>query len=324
MNSCSYFDYIHEKLCVLSFRIKSLGKINLLNLNIHSEKFFAELFNGLFGVQLENANALKQNMESFDLLDKENKIIAQVSATCTKQKIEDSLKKEILRKYSDFRFVFIAISGEADKLKKTQFNNPYAVLFDPSNDIFDIQDIFKMVMNMNVTKQREMYELVKAELGNQVDVVKMDSNLASIINILSKEDLSVTYEFPEINSFEILRKIEYNGLITVSPTIEEYKVFGSRLNEIYKEFDKLGANKSLSVLNVIRGQYVKLLKEIKDPHDLFFAIIDGVIDIIINSKNYLEIPYEELEMSVSILVVDAFIRCKIFKNPEGYNYVAAR
>ena len=54
---------------------------------------------------------------------------------------------------------------------------------------------------------------------------------------------------------------------------------------------------------------------------MFFSIIDNLIQLIMKSKNYVEIPYEELEMCVSILVVDAFIRCKIFKNPEGYNHV---
>ena len=37
-----------------------------------------------------------------------------------------------------------------------------------------------------------------------------------------------------------------------------------------------------------------------------------------HSNNYAEIPYEELEICVEIIVVDAFIRCKIFENPEGY------
>jgi hypothetical protein len=50
-------------------------------------------------------------------------------------------------------------------------------------------------------------------------------------------------------------------------------------------------------------------------------VANNVIDIILKSKNYREIPYEELEMCVDILIVDAFVRCKIFKNPEGYNHV---
>lgn len=54
---------------------------------------------------------------------------------------------------------------------------------------------------------------------------------------------------------------------------------------------------------------------------MFYSIIDNLIEFIMNSKNYVEIPYEELETCVSILVVDAFTRCKVFKNTEGYNHV---
>ena len=36
MNRSKYFDYIEEKISFLSYRIKNRGKINLLDLNIHS------------------------------------------------------------------------------------------------------------------------------------------------------------------------------------------------------------------------------------------------------------------------------------------------
>jgi hypothetical protein len=113
-------------------------------------------------------------------------------------------------------------------------------------------------------------------------------------------------------------------LVSVRPTIDDYKVYHKKLNEKYNEFDRQGVNKSLSVFLMIKQQYVKLSEDARTAHDLFFSIIDNTIEIIANSRNYTEIPYEELEMCVSIIVVDAFIRCKIFKNPEGYNYVASR
>ena len=321
MNRSNYFNYIEEKLNILSYRIKSRGKINLLDLNIYSETFFAELMNRLLGYELENINVIKQNTEGIDLVDNKNKVIVQVSSTSSKQKIENSLAKKIFEDYSGFGFKFIAISGDADKLRTQTFVNPYKVIFSPSNDIYDIKSLLNIVLNMQISVQRGLYEFLKDELGSFVDIVKVDSNLASIINILSQEDLSGIVDSPEINSFEILRKIEFNDLLTVQPTIDDYKIYYSRLDEKYKEFDKQGANKSLSVLAVIRKQYIKLLGENVEPYELFFSIIDNLIELIMNSKNYVEIPYEELEMCVSILVVDAFIRCKIFKNPEGYNHV---
>lgn len=321
MNRSNYFNYIEEKLNVLSYRIKSRSKINLLDLNIYSETFFAELMNRLLGYELENINAIKQNTEGIDLVDNKNRVIVQVSATSSKQKIENSLAKKIFEDYSGFGFKFIAISGDADKLRAQTFVNPYKVIFAPLNDIYDIKSLLNIVLNMQISVQRGLYEFLKDELGSFVDIVKVDSNLASIINILSQEDLSGIVDSPEINPFEILRKIEFNDLLTVQPTIDDYKIYYSRLDEKYKEFDKQGANKSLSVLAVIRKQYIKLLGENVEPYELFFSIIDNLIELIMNSKNYVEIPYEELEMCVSILVVDAFIRCKIFKNPEGYNHV---
>lgn len=321
MNRSNYFNYIEEKLNILSYRIKSRGKINLLDLNIYSETFFAELMNRLLGYELENINVIKQNTEGIDLVDNKNRVIVQVSATSSKQKIENSLDKKIFEDYSGFGFKFIAISGDADKLRAQTFANPYKVIFSPLNDIYDIKSLLNIVLNMQISAQRGLYEFLKDELGSFVDIVKVDSNLASIINILSQEDFSGIVDSPEINSFEIFRKIEFNELLTVQPTIDDYKIYYSRLDEKYKEFDKQGANKSLSVLAVIRKQYIKLLGENVEPYELFFSIIDNLIELIMNSKNYVEVPYEELEMCVSIIVVDAFIRCKIFKNPEGYNHV---
>lgn len=321
MNRSNYFNYIEEKLNILSYRIKIRGKINLLDLNIYSESFFAELMNLLLNYNLKNINLTKQNTEGIDLVDNKNKIIAQVSSTCTKQKVEKSLSKEIFKDYPGYRFKFIAISGDANTLKSKTYANPHNAIFSSADDIYDIEALLNLALDMKISKQRELYEFLKDELGNSVDIVKVDTNLASIINILSKEDLSRVTDAPEINSFEISRKIEFNDLLSVKSKIDNYIIYYGRLNEKYKEFDKQGINKSLSVLYVIQEQYIKLLTKIEDSHELFFAIIDNIVELIKNSNNYIEIPYEELEMCVSILVVDAFIKCKIFENPEGYNYV---
>ncbi|MCD7817884.1 MAG: hypothetical protein LUH07_02380 [Lachnospiraceae bacterium] len=151
----------------------------------------------------------------------------------------------------------------------------------------------------------------------------MDTNLAAIINILSQEDMTDVVESPEIDPFEILRKIEKNNLLSVRSFIDDYKIFYSKINEKYKEFDKQGANKSMSVLNVINHEYLRLKGKITDPQELFFAIIENIIDLVKNSRNYVEMPYEELDLCVSVLVVDAFVRCKVFENPEGYHHVTA-
>lgn len=57
MNRSQYFNYIEEKINYLSYRISKRGKINLLDLNIYSETFFAEMINILLKFNL-NLNFL--------------------------------------------------------------------------------------------------------------------------------------------------------------------------------------------------------------------------------------------------------------------------
>ena len=100
-------------------------------------------------------------------------------------------------------------------------------------------------------------------------------------------------------------------------------MYHARIDNIYSEFDKQGVNKSISVLKSVQNIYI-INKELPNADDLFFKIIEGVMDKIEKSTNYETIPYDELELCVNILVVDAFIRCKIFENPQGYNYATSR
>lgn len=325
MNRTTYFNYIEEKLNTLAYRIEVRSKLNLLELNIHSENFFASLCNIIFDLELENLNFSSQNIDGIDLIDRKNKVVVQVSSTCTKAKIESSLSKNVYIKYKDYSYKFMSISkNTSDSLKNKLFQNPYSMKFDPKQDIWDVVILLRKILNQTTYKQRRLYDFIKAELGQDVDYVKIESNLAKVINILAEEQLDFNAESPEINSFAIEDKISFNDLEDAKDIINDYKIFYQRLDEIYSEFDKEGKNKRISVLQEIRRQYIELNRLNNTPLDIFYEIINSVMNVIIESSNYIEIPKEELQMCVDILIVDAFIRCKIFKNPEGYNHVITR
>lgn len=317
LNRTRYYNYIEEKLNFLAYRIEKRGKINLLDLNIHSETFFAELFNILYDYNLVNLNYIKQNTEGIDLVDTKNKIIIQVSATCTKEKIENSLNKGIYLFYKDYNFKFISISKEvSSKLKATEFENPYNLIFDSQKDILDSTTLLRYILNLEIDKQKILFEFIKKELGEEISTIKVDSNLATIINILAEEDLD--FKNTEINTtvFVIEEKINYNNLNGVRELIDDYKIFSVKLDQKYVEFDRGGKNRSTSILQIIRKQYVKLKNEKKNSEEIFYGVVENIIKIIEESANYKKLPFEELEMCVDILVVDAFMRCKIFENPE--------
>jgi len=320
MNRSKYFEYIDERIHILAHRINTRGKLNILNLHLHSENFYLHFFNLLFDYQLVNLNSSAQNVEAIDLIDHKNKIIFQVSATCTKQKIESTLAKDILVKYKGYSFKFISISKDATDLRAKTYSNPHSVPFNTSKDIYDITSLLNIILGEEPKRQREIYKFIKDELGEDVDVVKLDSNLATIINILSLEKWDDSNSDDSFNSFEIDRKIQYNELDDAREVIEEFCVYYKKVDEKYTEFDLLGVNKSNSVLNSIRNEYRKL-KKTENKDDVFFDTIESIKNKVLESKNIENIPIDEIELCVDILVVDSFIRCKIFENPKNYNYV---
>jgi len=157
-------------------------------------------------------------------------------------------------------------------------------------------------------------DFIQRELRIAADPAKVESNLATIIKSMNAEDWNADAAKTEIIPYEIETKISYNQLDRARALIDEYRVHHHRLKKLYSEYDRLGSNKSLSVLNGIRREFIALGKAL-GPDDLFFGTITRVKACIQGSANHISMPEEELDLCVEILVVDAFIRCKIFRNP---------
>ena len=318
MNRLDHFNYIEKELSGLAYRIETRGSLNLLDLHLHSEDLYRYLINLLFDWELNNINTIQQNMHGIDLVDATNKIVAQVSATATKQKIESALTKD-LSGYNGYSFKFISISKDAKELRTKTFANPHNLKFIPSEDIFDIKSLLSFIKSMSEEKIKGVYEFLRKELKHEPDPEAVESNLIKIINILAKENWSQVVEGFEIVPYEIEKKILYNQLNTSRVLIDEYKTHSPRIDKIYSDFDKLGSNKSLSILNRIRMEYLELGPEIS-PDQCFFSIIKKITQKIQANVNCPQLAEEELDLCVQILVVDAFMRCKIFQNPIGDTY----
>lgn len=322
MNRRKYFDHIEEKLSFLSRRIERRGKINMLEFNVHSETFFAELCNIMFDYKLINFNHFEQNVEGIDLVDDTNHLLIQVSATCSKAKIQSSLSKEIYSRYQGYSYKFLSIAKDASSnLRKTKFSSPYNIKFDPEKDILDCTSLLRDISIMPIEKLKAVYDFIERELGKEIDPAKIDSILTDIINILSNIEPKLDSQELTIDSFAINEKIEFNDLGSIREMINEYSIYGQRLDEIYSEFDKQGKAKSFFVLQTIRKQFLTIKNRLKNPDEIFYEIAKNIRESILQSRNFSELSVEELDFCVDILIVDAFIRCKIFDNPKGYSYV---
>ena len=165
----------------------------------------------------------------------------------------------------------------------------------------------------------------------QPTIEKHPSILAGIINELGsklfQDDQSDT---GFLKSFDIAQKIEHNHVVKYRDAIENNKVYQGKLNAIYTELDSEGSLKKTFLLRNIqncylkakgKGEYLARFKG-KEPIEVVRANSDNIIgDIendllneICNSDNIAE-PIEVIKVGLMIVLVDAFMRCKILEEP---------
>ena len=320
MNRKDLYDYIEENLNVLAYRVETRGKLNILDLHLHSENFYRDFLNLLYGWNLENLNQVCQNIEAIDLIDNQNKIVVQISSTNTKQKIESSLSKGSMINYIGWTFKFVSITHSSTDLRTKIFKNPYGLIFSPQNDIFDISLILRKINDLTIDKLQEIETFIRKELGNNVTTKIIESDLVHIIKLLAQEDWSNLEKIKLDSDFQIQTKIDYNNLIKSTSVIKEYNIWQNSVSRIYSAFDKEGCNKSLFVLQKIRTFYLEHCHELKGD-SLFNAVRDDVKAEVKKHATSKELTEESIDICSDIIVVDAFMRCKIFENPGGYKYV---
>ncbi len=313
MDRLGLFNSIEERLNILAGRIKSRGALNLLDLHVHSENFFLHFLNLVFGWELKNLNAIDQNAPGLDLVDIHNKLVVQVSATHSKQKVESALGK-VPAEYQGFSFKFVPIVVDAGMLRTKTFLNPHGMKFNPVEDILDIVALLRVISPFEADRMDSVYEFLKKELRWDPDQAQIETNLADLINILAQEDWSKVDLTTDAIPFDIDQKIDFNGLKESREIIDDLKLYHSRLNGIYAEYTKMGVNKTLTVTMKLRSFYQAAGRS-SNPDDRFSAVIRETIEFIKSSGNYKPINEEELELCVKIITVDAFIRCKIFSRP---------
>jgi hypothetical protein len=314
MNRPIYWNLCEERLSILCTRVELRGKLNILDFHLHAEDFYLNFLNVLFGYSLKNMNEITHNAEGIDLIDDINKLVLQVSSTASKAKVESALSKD-LNSFKDYRFNFVSISKDASDLRKLSFANFHGLAFDPKVDIHDVKSILSYIQHLDISKQRVIYDFLRKELQSDEDQSPVETNLAAVINILAKENFDNVKYFPIPKAFDVDRKLIFNNLVAAAIVVEDYKVQHHRIDRMYAIFDTAGQNKSTSVLNWLRQSYIKLSKQYSGD-DLFFQVVEHAVKTVQASANYDGIPLDELAMWINALAVDAFIRCRIFKNPE--------
>lgn len=308
----TYINDIVNRLSGLASCVELRGLLNLLDLHVISEDFYVGLLNLVYGWNLRNANSSQQNAPGIDLVDDSNHILVQVTGSCTKRKIDHSLE-EISEKYIGYHFYFVPIVLDAKKQREYEYAPPHEVVFNPKTDILDIHFIANKIKGMpDIADIDTIAIFIKNNIQNDVpDTTQLTSGLNYIISQLAEDDLNEC-DF-DMTEFEIEAKIKFNNLsIYAKDAIDQYKIFYINVQEIYSEYARQGKNKSMAVLQKLHRIYVSL-KSQASGDALFIAIKNEIINQIGNKNNNLS--QELLEMCVEMLMVHAFMECKIFEKP---------
>lgn len=307
---------ITSRLAYLSSEVRLSGSMNLLDSNVLLEDVFKEILNITYGLKLQNANLIKQNIKAIDLIDCSSKTIIQVSSDNSKAKVQTSLDKIELPKYEGYTFKFVCISKGVSHLKKHHFNVPEGISFNAETDCYDDKRILRDVLAKDIDTIRNLASYLEKSILPATADERRPSVITYVINRLADEPLAEIAVNPDTKSFDLEPKIDFNSLKKWRDIISEYTVFSLLVDKIYRAYDEQGVNKSFAVLSSLHDLYLNLASKLTGDA-LFDKLLESVYDIV--NKDYEcneSLTREELQMNIKIVLVDAFVKCKIFKKPE--------
>lgn len=307
---------ITSRLAYLSSEVRLNGSINLHDSNVLSEDVFKEILNIIYGLKLQNANLIKQNIKAIDLVDCSSKTIIQVSSDNSKAKVQSSLDKIEQPKYEGYTFKFVCISKGVSHLKKYHFNVPKGISFNVEKDCYDDKRIVRDVLDKDIDTISALASYLEKSILPATADERRPSVITYVINRLADEPLAERAVNPDTKAFDLKPKMDFNSLNKWKDVISEYTVFSLLVDKIYRAYDEQGVNKSFTVLSSLHDLYLSLASELTGDA-LFDKLLEAVYEIV--NKDYEcneSLTREELQVNIKIVLVDAFVRCKIFKKPE--------
>lgn len=171
-------------------------------------------------------------------------------------------------------------------------------------------------------KRNHESKILRLISGSNI-LITNSSALNIVISFIGKKIFENLSTNEPINAPNTEEKILYNNVIRFKDFIKEYSIYQGKLNKLYEEIEKQGSTKKEFVLQNIKNIYLKEKSKYKGIDEIR-ANADNIIEnimnhlwkIIENSNNrILDLQIEAIEISLLIILVDAFMRCNILEEP---------
>ncbi|MBK5242047.1 SMEK domain-containing protein [Clostridium sp.] len=320
MNKEIYLKNVAESLALLSKRVELLNAVNLYDINIIAEDFFAGLLNLIFDYKLKNVNVIEKNAPAIDLIDEENKISIQVTSDNSSTKIKHTISEYIDNKSYDKYDRLIVLILTRKKKYSALFDTNDKFVFNNGSDILDIEDLVKFTRGLQTEKIREINDFLEMELcekvysakktqANEIDtIIDLIEYISKHKKVKKKIDVEVDPEYKIFKRFKDFAEkliLEYTTL---------YIVYGNAIETIN---ETIGIDEAQDIIIVFYLQDISMhfLDETNDnPIKALNKLVDYFEDkLSVNGKKY-------DRAAIKFYLINEMIKCRVFPNErEEYN-----
>lgn len=170
---------------------------------------------------------------------------------------------------------------------------------------------------------KEMRQNHESIISNKM-LNEKPSMLINAINAISSIEIENIDETQSLKVIDPREKIKYNSIKRSTALIDEYKVYHSKINSLYDELETQGSIKKEKLLSNIKLIYTKIkgnyVLDSENTIEIIKANSDNIIEDVFNEL-YIKLEEsnlfkEDIVLGINLIIVDAFIRCKILEEPK--------
>lgn len=250
------FNNINKVLSISRYDIEQRQLVNDYGLNIHGENWFRDVFNFVYAYSFENGNFESQNVAYIDLIDKNRKLAYQITTTRTKEKIDNTLKALLKKKYQGYTIKIFYLLDKANPNKDVELEKKYnIVLKDCLLDYTDlIRDIENLETNKLIALNNKYFNGIEEKYTDEVTL-----NLVFRHLIQNQFKIKPNYD-DDLGSIDTDEKLELNNINSrLTNKINDGLDYTTIINDIDSEDNLLSELKKLVIEDLYMNTLITLL-----------------------------------------------------------------
>ncbi len=316
MNRKEHISKIASYFAQLNAQVVLLNSLNLQDVNVHSENFFRDFLNCVFGYDLININAVVPNSSAIDLGDKRERIAIQVTSTSDIAKIRKTYQGFVKRGLDqEYERLIVLIVGEKKSYREQSIGDDGAFKISLTNDVWDLSDLLGKINNLALTDIKRCLEFLRAELAFAEHNESMEvKTLIHLIEVLSIEEdgllIGDNKEDPDPKGKIEVRFSDHAEFLK-DLFVEYHALYGRALAEVQKH-DALSHSRILKLQLHLMNWSDQTLRECDgDPQ----RALDALTNEVITKLKVSGVEFDE--GAIRFYLIYQLIACNVFPNKRG-------